>query len=91
MFKLFDLIKTLWEVILMADNRRKWKLPLRWQIYVEIKALDISLKDTTIDNVFNHKLLRELILEECKLVYDCDGYGNPLPREDKKEVADSQE
>jgi hypothetical protein len=91
MFKIFDLIKTLWEVILMADNRRKWKLSPKWQIYIEIKALDISLKDITIDDVFNHKLLRELVLEECRIVYNCDGYGNPLPKEDKKEVTNSQE
>jgi len=82
MFKIFDLIKTLWEVLTMKDNRRKWKLSAKLQIYIEIKALDISLKDITIEDTINHKLLRELILEECKIEYNCDGYGNPLPKEE---------
>ena len=50
MFKIFDLIKTLWEVLTMKDNRRKWKLSAKLQIYIEIKALDISLKDITIED-----------------------------------------
>ena len=82
MLKIFDLIKTLWEVLTMKDNRRKWKLSAKLQIYIEIKALDISLKDITIEDTINHKLLRELILEECKIEYNCDGYGNPLPKEE---------
>ena len=72
-----------WEVITMASGRRKDKLSVKLQIYIEVYALDISLKAKTIDDAPNHALLRELILEDCKYDYNCDGYGEPLPVENK--------
>ncbi|EHL19770.1 hypothetical protein HMPREF9628_01286 [Peptoanaerobacter stomatis] len=71
--------KTILEVIFM--QRRKHKLSARLQIYIEVQALDISLKAKTIDDTPNHKMLRELILEDCKIDYNCDGYGEPLAEE----------
>ena len=71
--------KTILEVIFM--QRRKQKLSARLQIYIEVQALDISLKAKTIDDTPNHKTLRDLILEDCKIDYNCDGYGEPLVEE----------
>ena len=71
--------KTILEVIFM--QRRKHKLSARLQIYIEVQALDISLKAKTIDDTPNHKTLRDLILEDCKIDYNCDGYGEPLVEE----------
>lgn len=62
-------------------KRRKEKLSARLQIYIEVQALDISLKAKTIDDMPNHKIIRELILEDCRLDYNCDGYGEPLKEE----------
>jgi len=84
MLKILNLIKDLVEVLKMKDNRRKWKLSPRLQIYIEIQALAISLKEKNIDDMPNHAILRELILEDCKIDYHCDGYGNPIVSEPEK-------
>lgn len=69
----------------MMAKRRKHKLSATLQIYIEVWALDISLKAKTIDESINHPKLRELILEDCRLDYNCDGYGEPLKPETEQE------
>lgn len=59
-------------------GRRKKKLSATMQIYIEVFALDISLRAKTIEDAPAHKVLRELILEDCRLDYKCDGYGEQL-------------
>lgn len=76
MIKLFNFFMLLWEVITM--KRRKHKLSALMQIYIEVFALDISLKAKTIDDIPNHPVLRELVLEDCKIDYNCNGYGETL-------------
>ena len=52
--------KTILEVIFM--QRRKQKLSARLQIYIEVQALDISLKAKNIYYKPNNKKLIDLIL-----------------------------
>lgn len=85
MLNLFYFFKLLWEVTTMANQRRKHKLSAKLQIYIEVQALDISLKVKTIDDTPNHAVLRDLILEDCKVDYNCDGYGEPLKSETGQE------
>ena len=72
-------------------QKRKQKLSAKLQIYIEVQALDISLKAKTIDDTPNHKILRELILEDCKEDYNCNGYGEPLVKEEKTEQKTEQQ
>lgn len=48
------------------------------QIYIEVWALKISLKEKIINDTPNHKILRSLILEDCEKDYNCDGFGESL-------------
>ena len=54
------------------------------QMYIELNALDIHLKESTIEDVNPNKTVRRLVLDECRIVYNCDGYGNPLTGEQGK-------
>lgn len=82
---LLNFFKLLMEVIQM-ETRRKHKLSARLQIVIEVYALEISLGEKTIEDVPNwgKGVLKVLVLEECKVVYNCDGYGKVL--EEKTEV-----
>lgn len=69
----------LFKEVFLMKKRRKHYLKASLQIYIEVKALEISLKEITIDDVPDISILRDLVLEDCRLDYHCDGYGNPLP------------
>lgn len=69
----------LWEVYSMKKRRKDYLAP-EWQIFIEVRALQIFAKEITIDDVPNMKVVRSLVLEECEVVYHCDGYGNPLEK-----------
>ncbi len=74
---IFKFIKLLWEVITMA-KKPKNQLSGSLQILINEDALNISLKEITIDNTPKHKVYRGYVLDECKERYNCDGYGEPL-------------
>lgn len=70
----------LFKEAVFMKKRRKHYLKASLQIYIEVKALEISLKEITIEDVPDISILRELVLEDCRLDYDCDGYGNPIQK-----------
>lgn len=53
------------------------------QILINEDALNISLKEITIEQTPKHKVYREYVLDECRERYNCDGYGELLQNEDK--------
>lgn len=61
-------------------KKTKKDLSARLQILIEVYALDISLGNKTIDDTPNHKTFRELVLQECRAGYHCDGYGKPIEK-----------
>lgn len=75
---MINIFKFIMEVLSMEVTRRKHKLSASMQIYIEVWALKISLKEKTINDTPNHKILRSLILEDCEKDYSCDGFGEPL-------------
>lgn len=73
----------LFKEVFLMKKRRKHYLKASLQIYIEVKALEISLKEITINDVPDISILRDLVLEDCRLDYHCDGYGKPIKNEDQ--------